>query len=204
MAKITNTGVFIVEGSAAAADVAGSSQIWTKSDAPSSLYHTDDAGTDYRINGITVGTDTASTSGSSIDFTGIPAGVKRVTLSFENVNGSGTEDWLVRLGDSGGIETTGYTGHGERNGTTIRITNGFALMDGYSANEEYDGFCALWLKDAANNTWAQNGALGGVDADNVRRTSLGMKSLSGVLTQVRVMTAGSDTFGSGSISMTYE
>jgi len=204
MAKITNTGVFIVEGSAAAADVAGSSQIWTKSDAPSSLYHTDDAGTDFRINGITVGTDTASTSGSSIDFTGIPAGVKRVTLSFENVNGSGTEDWLVRLGDSGGIETTGYTGHSEYNGTVLRITNGFALMDGYSANEEYDGFYDLWLKDAANNTWAQNGALGGVDADNVRRTSLGMKSLSGVLTQVRVMTASSDTFGSGSISMTYE
>ena len=80
MAKITNTGVFIAEGSAAAADVAGSSQIWVKSDTPSSLYHTDDAGTDFRINGITVSAEQSPTSGTSVDFTGIPSGVRNIKI----------------------------------------------------------------------------------------------------------------------------
>ena len=49
MSKITNTGVFIVEGASAAADVAGSSQIWVKNTVPSTLFMTNDTGTDVQI-----------------------------------------------------------------------------------------------------------------------------------------------------------
>ena len=124
MAKVTNTGVHIVEGSAAAADTGGEGQIWVKSDTPSSLYHTDDAGTDFRINGTTVSAEQATTSGTSIDFTGIPAGVKRVTLLGHSVSGSGTDEFMVQLGDSGGIETSGYLGRYGRISGTGAATEG--------------------------------------------------------------------------------
>jgi hypothetical protein len=41
--------VFLQERAAAAADVAGYSQIWAKNTTPSELWFTDDAGTDYRL-----------------------------------------------------------------------------------------------------------------------------------------------------------
>jgi len=54
------------------------------------------------------GTAVASTSNTSIDFTSIPAGVRRITVMFDAVSTSGTSNWLIQLGDSGGIENTGY------------------------------------------------------------------------------------------------
>ena len=71
MAKITNTGVHIVEGSAAISDTGGEGQIWVKSDAPSSLYHTDDAGNDIRMGGFMVTAEVATTSGNSVAVTGL-------------------------------------------------------------------------------------------------------------------------------------
>jgi hypothetical protein len=62
----------------------------------------------------TLGTAVASTSGTSIDFTGIPAGVREVKVSFVAVSTNGTSNMLVQLGDSGGVEATGYTGGGGR------------------------------------------------------------------------------------------
>ena len=48
-----------------------------------------------------------STSGTSIDFTGIPSGVKRITIMLKDVSTSGTSYKLIQLG-SGSITTTGY------------------------------------------------------------------------------------------------
>jgi len=49
MAKITNVGVHIVESADAAADVAGSGQIWVDNQTPNQLKFTDDAGTDFGL-----------------------------------------------------------------------------------------------------------------------------------------------------------
>jgi hypothetical protein len=58
---------------------------------------------------ITSGTAVASTSGTSIDFTGIPSWVKRITVMFSSVSLSGASSYLVQIGTSGGIQNTGYT-----------------------------------------------------------------------------------------------
>ncbi len=47
---------------------------------------------------ITSGTAVASTSGTSIDFTGIPSWVKRVTILFKGVSISSTSQFLIQLG----------------------------------------------------------------------------------------------------------
>ena len=59
---------------------------------------------------IVSGTAVASTSGTSIDFTSIPSWVKRITVMFSGVSVSGTSNMQIQLGDSGGVENTGYLG----------------------------------------------------------------------------------------------
>jgi hypothetical protein len=79
---------------------------------------------------LTLGTAQASTSGTSIDFTGIPSYVKRVTVMFSGVSTNGTSLVQVRLGDSG-LETTGYLG-GSGNITTS-VGSGGALATGFES-----------------------------------------------------------------------
>ena len=207
MSKITNTGVHIVEGASASADTAGEGQIWVKSDTPSSLYHTDDAGTDFRINGTTVSAEQATTSGTSIDFTGIPAGVKRVTLLGHSVSGSGTDEFMVQLGDSGGIETSGYLGrYGRISGTgaaTEGSTAGLIMFNDAAAllNEIV---VQLWLQDATNNTWASAHVIT-VQSTTIMSWGGGTKALSGTLDRIRLThVSGSDTFDAGAASIQFD
>ena len=203
MAKVTNTGVHIVEGSAAAADTGGEGQIWVKSDTPSSLYHTDDAGTDFRINGITVGTETASTSGTAIDFTGIPAGVKKIVIMCEICSTNSTSDLLIQIGDGDGIEASGYEGVVEANGTLTAFGAGYIFYDAPSASTVWSGVINLYLKDASNNTWGETGLCHN-GASNAVHVGTGFKSLTATLDRVRITSASGDTFDAGSINIQYE
>ena len=202
MAKITNTGVFIVEGSAAAADVAGSSQIWTKSDTPSSLYHTDDAGTDFRINGITVSAEQSPTSGTSVDFTGIPSGVRNIKILFDQISLNGTDTLVCQLGDSGGLETSGYVSMAENGSTRVASTSGISISSSGDASHAYTGQINLSLEDVTNNTWVEFGILRQNDS-NISLSG-GSKTLSATLDRLRILVSGSNTFDAGSLSITFQ
>jgi hypothetical protein len=150
-------------------------------------------------NGITSGTAVASTSGTSIDFTSIPSWVKRITVMFNGVSVSGAAGLQIQLGDSGGIENTGYIGS---SGTSAN-SSAFALNGGSSsAATTYSGIAVI--SNVSGNIWSQFGTLG--RADGVATlVSGGAKTLSDVLTQVRVTTSnGTDTFDAGSINILYE
>jgi hypothetical protein len=54
-------------------------------------------------------TSVNTTSGTSIDFTGIPSWVRRITVMLLAVSTNGTSGVQIQLGDSGGVETTGYS-----------------------------------------------------------------------------------------------
>lgn len=155
--------------------------------------------------GITLGTPVASTSGTSIDFTSIPAGTKRITINFSGVSGSGTSNMLVQIGDSGGIENTGYaSGATNDNGTRVTSTAGFVIISANAAGSLFSGRVTLELLDAANFTWVSAGQMcetgSGMDGE-----SGGNKSLSAELDRVRITTVGgSDTFDAGEINITYE
>jgi len=86
------------------------------------------------------GTSQASTSGTSIDFTGIPSWVKRITVMFNGVSTNGTSNKQIQLGDSGGFETTGYLGASVQltdaaSVNAATITTGFGI---FSACRRYD------------------------------------------------------------------
>jgi hypothetical protein len=157
---------------------------------------------------LTIGTPQNTTSGTSIDFTGIPAGTKRITINFAGVSTNGTDNWLVQLGDSGGIETSGYlgVGGGFDAATSFAHTNytaGFGIRSG-SAAVVLHGSMVLTLLNASTNTWAVSGQLAN-SASAQMYTTAGSKPLSETLDRVRLTTTGgTNTFDAGSINIAYE
>ena len=155
---------------------------------------------------IVSGTSVASTSGTSIDFTGIPSWVKRITVMFDAVSTSGTSNWLVQLGDSGGIENTGYLSVGTFLGATTggtSYTAGFGLPIG-NATHVAQGL--IILSNLTGNGWTASGSLAGSgSAAGFIYSTSGAKTLSATLDRVRITTAGgTDTFDAGSINILYE
>jgi len=157
--------------------------------------------------GITSGTVVASTSGTSIDFTSIPSYVKRITVMFGGVSTSGTSKVLLQLGDSGGVETSGYLGtavFADANQTGTNFSSGFILEEGANAAAIRHGRVVINLIDAATNAWAYSGNVARSDQATIT-VSAGSKALSGALDRVRITTVnGTDTFDAGSINILTE
>jgi hypothetical protein len=151
------------------------------------------------------GTAVASTSGTSIDFTGIPSWAKRVTVMFNGVSTSGTSIIEVRIGTSSGIEATGYLGSATRFGSTTlstgNSTTGF-MINTDSASYLYHG--SLAIKNISSNSWICDGVIG-VSGSTTSFIVGSSKALSGTLDRVRITTVnGTDTFDAGSINILYE
>jgi hypothetical protein len=143
------------------------------------------------------GTSVASTSGTSIDFTGLPSWVKRITVMFDGVSTNGTSIPLIQLGDSGGVETTGYVGTIV---TTAISTAGFPFYTSWTAATFAYGMVQLSLLNLSS--WVLSGVIG-ITGDTSRVS--GSKTLSATLDRVRITTInGTDTFDAGSINIIYE
>ena len=158
---------------------------------------------------ITSGTAVASTSGTSIDFTGIPSWVKRVTVMFGGVSTNGNSRVQVQLGVSGTPETSGYSaivGFVSTTNNTTRagtLTTGFPLSYGGNdplATTQGNIVCSL----LGSNIWTCTGVIYDVANTGVQMVS-GNKTLAGALNMVRITTVnGTDTFDAGSINILYE
>lgn len=155
-------------------------------------------------NGIASGTVVNSTSGTSIDFTGIPSWVKRITVMFNGVSTSGTSTTLVQIG-AGSVTSTGYVSSAQAftatATTTTTSTAGF-LNSISSASSSRSG---QWLiTNVSSNTWVCSNTLGD-SATNSNGIGGGTVTLSGTLDRVRITTTnGTDTFDAGSINILYE
>ena len=154
-------------------------------------------------------TEQASTSGASIDFTGIPAWAKRITVMLVGVSTNGTSGVKIQIGDSGGLETTGYSGHFSYlvNGSSVGSSNhstGFQLPGNGSVANALHGALTLTLEDATNFTWVAMGYFGLTDTLGGGGVA-GSKSLSAALDRVSVVTGnGTDAFDAGAINILYE
>ncbi len=165
----------------------------------------------FRSANIMLGTSVASTSGTSIDFTGIPSWVKRVTVMITGVSTSGTSSPIVQIGDSGGIETTSYVSAGsihqqsQLNSITT-FTNGFSIAPtnaAWGATAVFQG--AITIEKLTGNTWIARGMFYNSTATVQVYGSVGSKTLSDVLDRVRITTdGGTDTFDAGTINVSWE
>ena len=173
---------------------------------------TDGAGNLSWVNGrMVLETAKASTSGTFVDFTGIPSWVKRITVTLNGVSTSGISVPLIQLGDSGGIENTGYTGtaasiFSAANPGISAMSAGFSLAQvaNWTAAGIVYGSYTLTLVTASTNTWAIQGQVGR-PADTTIHVIAGTKSLSATLDRIQLIaTNGTDTFDAGSINILYE
>lgn len=156
---------------------------------------------------LTQGTSVASTSGTAIDFTGIPSWAKRVTVLLNGVSTNGTSTWLVQIG-SGSVTSTGYFSSSSFTGTATGVgassTAGFIVANGNAAAVCY-GHMVLTL--LSSNTWVESHTIGDNVSGALYTFSGGGVSpaLSGALDRVRITTTnGIDTFDAGSINIFYE
>jgi hypothetical protein len=155
---------------------------------------------------LVVDTAQASTSGTSINFTGIPATAKRITIMFNAVRTNGTSPVTIQLGDAGGFETSGYNGTCANIGTSASIyanlSVGFNTQQQTSASVVQYGM--MTLSRITGNTWTAVSNMGRSD-NTFFGLSSGAKALSDVITQVRITTVGGvDTFNAGTINIMYE
>lgn len=149
-------------------------------------------------------------SGTSKSSSAIPAGTKRVTISFFEASLSGTSGYLIQLADSGGVENTGYIAIGTALSASavgqLASTAGFPVHINLAARR-LSGTLTLMLVDAATNTWSISGTMtyndGGAQIGALLCS--GTKALSAVLTGITITTVnGTDTFDAGSVSFICE
>jgi hypothetical protein len=152
---------------------------------------------------ITRATAVASTSGTSIDFTGIPSGVKRITVMLYDVSTTGSSPPQIQIG-SGSFTTSGYTAIGQ-NGTTIQnSTTGFITTGSWAGTSIKSG--SIVLTNITGNAWVASGVSVDIPpgAGNASYCA-GRVTLGGTLDRVRITTVnGTDTFDLGSINILYE
>ena len=152
---------------------------------------------------ISEGSYSSALSGTYVDITVDSTDVIKYDLLFENVSLGGGMNWLFRLGDSGGIESTGYTvaaGYFSNSsyGATSSRTDSFNWRSVGDASFLMDGKFSLYRFNG--NTWWGEGVLSRNEtSDGTLYQMRGKKTLSGALTTIRIQAAPdlSESFDSG-------
>lgn len=154
---------------------------------------------------IVSGTAVASTSGTSIDFIGIPSWVKRITVMFNAVSLNSTGALLIQLGTG----STTFTTSGYTSTALAAISGGNSFLSSTSGFIEYLNGAAntfsghMVITNINGNNWVSS-HVGKYNTGTVC-SGAGEVSLGAVLTAVRITSSsGTDTFDAGSINILYE
>lgn len=159
---------------------------------------------------LTQGAAVTSTSGATIEFTGIPSWAKRITVMFSGVSTNGSSQYIIQIGSALGFENTGYvcTAMAMQSNTSYsaaNATSGFVLMPSAFATNTVTWQGAITLSNLTSNNWVLSGSISRDAGGMTGVTIAGNKNLSGVLDRIRVATAnGTDIFDAGSINILYE
>jgi len=153
---------------------------------------------------ITAATAQATTSGTAIDFTGIPSWAKKITVIFNEVSTNGTNRILLQIG-SGSVETSGYV---SSSGATVQATVGSVYNSTAGIILHYESAAALISAAVTfyligSNLWVSTTV--GKSSTSITIAGGGSKTISGTLDRLRITTVGgTDTFDAGSINIMYE
>ena len=156
----------------------------------------------------TLSGEQATTSGTSKTFS-IPAWATKIFVHFVGVSSNGTSPYQLRIGDSGGTETTGYTTTASNLSNVVastESTTGFILAQGVSAAGIYNGVARLYLENTSTNTWVMESQLSATNTgSSTLSIAVGKKSLSGALTDIVFTTVnGTDALDLGLLNVGYE
>ena len=207
---VSNTGVTSIgTGVIVNADVSASAAIAGSKIAPN--FGSQDVITTGSVQG-SVKADTAvTTSGAATyTFTAVPSWAKRITILFSDLSCAGADAFGIRVGTSGGIVSTGYSGSVFRiqdagtPGVNVFSTEfTMALAGGNAAASVYSG--SLTLSNITGNTWVMGGTFSANTTSASARMGYlnGYIALAGALTQVQLVNTTS-TFDAGTFNVLYE
>ena len=151
---------------------------------------------------LTSGTAVTTTSGTNIDFTEIPSWVKRISVLFDGVSLSGTDDILVQLGVSGSYSATyASTCAGMSSGGTniSTSTSGFIIRNAGNTSIT-SGVMTICL--ISTNTWVAS--FSGKQTTAAVQVGGGDVSLSDTVTSLRIKGTTTNTFDAGTVNIIYE
>lgn len=146
----------------------------------------------------------ATTSGTAIDFTGIPSWAKRLTVVAQDVSTSGGSQILVQIGGSSGVSASGYVGGnlyylGGSSGAHESLTSGFRIFIGGAGIFR---FGVMVLNRLTADKWVATGQV--AHAGGFAWVS-GVKVLSETLDRLRFTTVnGTDPLTQGEVSLLIE
>jgi hypothetical protein len=168
------------------------------------------AGDGSQITGLLKGSTTVTLSGTAVDFTGIPATAKRMTIALASLSTNGASHVTLQLGTAAGIEYAGYAAYASisttgSSGTGANSTTGF--FAGWSGGAGVTSSSVITLINVGGNRWVASlaGALDNGGAVYYGFVAGGNKTLVGVLDRLRLIPAnGSDAFDSGSATVFWE
>ena len=154
----------------------------------------------------TLGTAVATTSGTSINFTGIPAWAKEIVVMLSGVSTNGTSPYMLQLNG----EVAGYSSMtGSHNvaatalGASV-VTTGLGFLPLPVEAITVQARIELTLLDSATNTWVMSAEACNVDGTAFISSSAGAKSLSAALSSIQLTTVGGvNTFDAGSMNILY-
>jgi len=141
-------------------------------------------------------------SATQVTFSSIASSAEIIQIVFHKVKRGATNNILIRIGDSGGIEDSGYDSYSGISSSTsldVTSTDGFVIYNN-SATSEITGIvtlarmygdlwdCSYTLADTANGTAIVGG---------------GSKTLSATLDRVQVLRQGTGNFTSGNVRVMY-
>jgi hypothetical protein len=157
--------------------------------------------------------DTVKTaSGTSVEFTGIPSWVRRITVMFNGLSTNSTNVIKLQIG-SGSYSTSGYASYigaitSASTASYAAITDGIYLAAHNAVTDATSG--VFTLVNITGNTWgvAGTGVRAVATTVTVNTTSMVPFALGGVLDRLRIIGSASgnpsDTFDAGTINIIYE
>lgn len=144
----------------------------------------------------------ATTSGTTFEWTSIPAGVTDVEMWFDGVSLSGADNMLVQIGTAGAPVATGYVASSGVAGAAARVgsNSGYILFSNV-ATLAHTG--RLGMHRTTGNTWVSDHSMSIDAASGNAIAGGGSVSLAGALDYIRLVRAGSQNFDAGSVKLRY-
>ena len=156
---------------------------------------------------LTLETAKTTTSGTTVDFTGIPSWVKRISLVMSGFSTNGASIPIVQLGDSFGFSVSGYLGYYGLFKSDFTVSGFSSTGFGFSGASANDiRYLVMTFVKISGNQWVASHS-GGLfnGSDNFVSSGGGNVTLSGTLDRIRLTTTnGTDVFDGGSVNIVYE
>jgi len=147
-----------------------------------------------------LGTAISTTSGTTHDFTGIPSGVRNISVMFRGVSVNSTSNFLIQIG-AGSITSSGYLSSADYGGASATSTAGFIVRNS-SAAEAHSGI--IVINAIGSNAWVSSHNMRPNNGTGTSGAGIGDVALGGTLDRVRITTVGGDVFDAGTVNIRWE